>query len=128
MRIALALMLCVTLASCVTPGEKPQTVYLVFFSPKSAVLLPVAARVLNGVAADANRQHAVVEVSGPAAARSSHQKPSLAEERTTAVEHALIAAGVAEEHIHRAAPTAAAKKRDRAGESVEIRLVAKPVA
>jgi hypothetical protein len=130
MRIALTLGLCVALASCatLTPKRPPPNSVLVFFPPNSAVLLPNAARVLNGVAADANRQGAVVEVSGPVGKHPPRPKPSLEEQRAVAVEHALVAAGVAEERIRRVKGGPPPKKKDPAGTPVEIHLVPKPVA
>jgi hypothetical protein len=128
MRIASALVFCVALAACATTNKPPAGTVLVFFPANSAILLPNAARALNGVAADANRERAVVEVSGPSAKRFLPQKPGLQEQRTITVEHALVAAGVAEEQVHRVKPAPSPKKRDPAGEPVEIRLVVKPVA
>jgi hypothetical protein len=119
----------VALVACATPSRPPANTVLVFFPPNSAVLLPNAARVLNGVAADANRQGALVDVSGPTAKRSARQKPTLEEQRAVAVEHALVAAGVAEQRVHRVNPARPSKtKHDPAGTPVEIHLIAKPVA
>ena len=127
MRIAAALVLCVAVAACATtPKAPPPNVFLIFFPPNSANLLPNAARVLNGVAANANRQGAMVEVSGPPPTRARHRRPSIAEQRTVAVEHALVAAGVPEERLHRVPTVVARRKPDPAGEPVQVRLAIKP--
>jgi outer membrane protein OmpA-like peptidoglycan-associated protein len=126
MRIAVALVICLALASCATSTKAPPTTFLIYFPPNSALLLPNAARVLNELAADANRRNAMVEVSGPTAKRGKHRKPSLAEQRTVVVEHALIAAGVAEERVQLVKPPLVTRTRDPAGEPVQVRLVIKP--
>ena len=127
MRIAVALVLCVALASCASSNKAPSpSAYLVFFPSNSANLLPNAARILNGVAADANRQGAVVEVSGPLAKRTKHRKATIAEQRTVAVEHALEAAGVPPARLHRVPAVAATGKANPGGEPVKVRLVIKP--
>jgi OmpA family/Beta-ketoacyl synthase, C-terminal domain len=131
MRVALALALCLAIACCTTSNKPPpNTALVVFFPPNSALLLPKAARIINRIAADANRQGAIVEVSGPAAKPKSRRKPSLEEQRTIAVEHALVAAGVEEKRVHRVNAAATSKKTgDPAGMPVEIHLIVpKPVA
>jgi hypothetical protein len=131
MRMALALVVCIGIACCTTSNKPPpDTALVVFFPPNSALLLPKAARLINRVAADANRQGAIVEVSGPAAKPKSRRKPSLEEQRTIAVEHALIAAGVEEKRVHRVNAAAPSKKTgDPAGMPVEIHLIVpRPVA
>ncbi|HEY1961812.1 MAG TPA: OmpA family protein, partial [Rhizomicrobium sp.] len=122
---AMALALCVAVAACATTPKNPPTTYLVFFPPHSALLVPNAARTLNKVAADANGHAAVVEVSGPTAKRTSRRKPTLAEQRTVAVEHALVAAGVPEERMRRV-PAKPSRKQDPAEEPVQVRLAIKP--
>ena len=47
MRIALALVLCMALASCATSSKPPPTTVLVYFPANSAILLPNAARALK---------------------------------------------------------------------------------
>lgn len=132
MRTAWALVLCLGIACCTTSNKPPppNTALVVFFPPNSALLLPKAARLINSIAADANRQGAIVEVSGPAAKSKSRKKPSLEEQRTIAVEHALIAAGVEEKRVHRVKAAATSRKTgDPTGTPVEIHLVVpKPAA
>lgn len=124
----LALTIGLMLAACTTAPQSPPAAYVVFFANNSTALPPDGATIIASAAADA-RSHAdkMVEVAGPSTKIAPGYDAGMAETRISAVEHALIAAGVDQKRLVRTSLTTGDLKGGSTGaERVEIRVVDKP--
>ena len=128
MRWFAALTIGLLLAACTTAPQNPPAAYVVFFQNNSTAIPVAGSSIIASAAADA-RMHAdkMVAVAGPSTKIAPGYDPGLAEPRISAVEHALIAAGVAQTRLVRTSLTTGDIKAGATGDQrVEIRLVDKP--
>jgi len=128
MRWLAALTIGLALAACTTAPRNPPPAYVVFFPNNSIVIPADGASIIASAAADA-RAHGdkMVEVAGPSTKIAPGYNPGLAAPRISAVEHALMVAGVDPKRLARTSLTTGDVKAGNTGaQRVEIRLVDKP--